>query len=255
MCFKKKKNKVNKIKPRGASKFAGSFSTFAGVLALIFTIALFVFYFIWGDSFTATMSRMDDGLKVLLIPFIAIGFIFWILIKLVFGSVVLSYMIISIILFFVAGGLMKKAGANLGNIYSNKANKTRAISSMVIWIFVVGFQMLGLFLTNKLSDPLSHNPQTFKVTSYINIGIFTFFALLCFVVTLVDFIKKVKQVKYNAQGQMIDETIPSTIPAGNYNALNNSTSVPQNDTRENTTDVQQKSNQNENNQDTNQNDN
>lgn len=217
MCFrKKKKEKINKIKPSGASNFAGSFSIFAGVLAVLFTVSLFIFFFIWGDSFTTAISKMNEGLIVVLIPFLVILFIFWILFKLMFGGVVLSYMIVSIVLFFVCGVMMKTASANLGNIYSNKSNRRKAITCMILWWIIVALQGGGIFLTNTLSTPLSHDPSSFKMLSYINVGVFSFFAVLCFLVTIIDFFKKSKKVQYNEQGQMIDETYASsTIAFGN----------------------------------------
>lgn len=206
MCFKKKKDKENKIKPRGASNFSASFSIFAGVLALLTLVALFVFYFLWGDSFTTAIGKMEQGLIVLLLPLLAIAFVFWIILKLLMGGVTLSYMIISIVLLFVAGGIMKSASANHGNIYSNKRNRSRAITSMILWWVVIGFQCFGIFLTNTLTSPLSHNSQTFKMFSYICIGVFITFCFVCFLVTIIDFVKKSKDVKYNEKGQMIDET-------------------------------------------------
>ena len=211
MCFKKKKNKEKKIKPHGASNFAGSFSIFAGVMGILASLLLFVVYFLWGDSFLNSIFGINEGLLVLLFPFILIGVIFWALFKLIFGGFMLSYLWISVILFFVAGGMMKTASANLGNIYSNKSNRRKAITSMVLWWVILALLGLGVFMTTKAVGTISNEPEVFKMISFGCIAVFALLSLICFVVTVIDFARKSKRVKYNEQGQMIDDTFVSSV--------------------------------------------
>lgn len=210
MCFKKNKNKVKKIKPHGASNFAGSFSIFAGILGIIATILLFFVYFLWGDSFLDSVFGMNEGLIVILFPFILVLIIIWAIFKLIFGGFMLSYLWISVILFFVAGGMMKSASANLGNIYSNKSNRNKAKTSMVLWWVIEALLGVGVFISIKTSGAVLHASDGFKIVSFCFIVFFAFLALICFIVAIIDFVKKSKRVKYNDKGQMIDDTYQSS---------------------------------------------
>ena len=202
-----KKEKKQKIKGQGLANVAGTLSVINGAFCLTATLIMFFIFFLWGDELIQKMFGIQEGLLVVLFVFIIVITIFILILKLFVGGVMLIHLIVGAIMSFIAGKMMKSASANIGNIYSNKKNRSRAITSMIMWFVQLAFLGVGIFIVAKVEATTSLSFNAFKIANYVCIAVSAVLTIICFVITLVDYIRKIRQVKRDENGLIIDETI------------------------------------------------